>query len=72
MTRVGLLLPTREAAITGAWDARALVRLARRAERLGFASVWAGDSLIARPRLEPLTLLAGVAAATDSTRPARF
>jgi alkanesulfonate monooxygenase SsuD/methylene tetrahydromethanopterin reductase-like flavin-dependent oxidoreductase (luciferase family) len=63
--RVGLLLPTREAAITGCRDERALVRLARRAERLGFASVWAGDSLVARPRAEPLTLLAAVAAATE-------
>jgi alkanesulfonate monooxygenase SsuD/methylene tetrahydromethanopterin reductase-like flavin-dependent oxidoreductase (luciferase family) len=63
--RVGLLLPTREAAITGDLDERGLVRLARRAERLGFASVWAGDSLVARPRAEPLTLLAAVAAATE-------
>lgn len=65
MVRTGILLPTREAHLTGAVDARPLIDLARRAEALGFDSVWAGDSLVARPRLEPLTLLAGVAAATE-------
>ena len=66
MTSIGVLIPTREAAITGDHDARAMLDFARRAEALGFDSVWAGDSLLARPRLEPLTLLAGVAAVTSS------
>jgi alkanesulfonate monooxygenase SsuD/methylene tetrahydromethanopterin reductase-like flavin-dependent oxidoreductase (luciferase family) len=38
-----------------------LLDLAERASSLGFDSVWVGDSLTARPRHEPLTLLAGVA-----------
>ena len=38
-----------------------MLTLAERAEALGFASVWVGDFLLARPRHEPLTLLAGVA-----------
>jgi alkanesulfonate monooxygenase SsuD/methylene tetrahydromethanopterin reductase-like flavin-dependent oxidoreductase (luciferase family) len=66
MTHVGLLLPTREAAISADWDARRLVSLAQRAEELGFDSIWAGDSLLARPRAEPLTLLAAIAMATSS------
>jgi hypothetical protein len=37
VTRVGLLLPAREAAIRGDRDARNLVDLARRAEASGFA-----------------------------------
>jgi alkanesulfonate monooxygenase SsuD/methylene tetrahydromethanopterin reductase-like flavin-dependent oxidoreductase (luciferase family) len=41
-----------------------LLDLAARAEDLGFASVWVGDSLLARPRHDPLTLLAAVAART--------
>ncbi|MFI6347319.1 LLM class flavin-dependent oxidoreductase [Streptomyces sp. NPDC050560] len=61
---IGLLLPTREQAITGTFAAAPLLELARRAEELGFDSVWAGDSLTARPRLEPMTVLAGVAAVT--------
>jgi alkanesulfonate monooxygenase SsuD/methylene tetrahydromethanopterin reductase-like flavin-dependent oxidoreductase (luciferase family) len=41
-----------------------MLELAVRAERLGWDSVWIGDSLLARPRHEPLTLLAAVAALT--------
>jgi alkanesulfonate monooxygenase SsuD/methylene tetrahydromethanopterin reductase-like flavin-dependent oxidoreductase (luciferase family) len=42
-----------------------LLDLAMRAENLGFDSVWVGDSLLARPRHDPLTLLAAVAARTQ-------
>ncbi len=38
-----------------------LLKLAERAGGLGFASIWVGDSLTARPRHDPLTLLAAVA-----------
>ena len=41
-----------------------LLALAERAEALGYDAVWIGDSLLARPRHEPLTLLAAVAART--------
>ena len=70
MTEIGLLLPTREAVIYGdeSGDPRPLVDLARWAESAGFDSVWAGDSLLARPRAEPLTLLAAVAAATERVK----
>jgi alkanesulfonate monooxygenase SsuD/methylene tetrahydromethanopterin reductase-like flavin-dependent oxidoreductase (luciferase family) len=61
--RVGLLLPTREAQVHG-WDARRILDVARRAEALGFTSLWAGDSL-RRPRYEPLSVLAAVAAVTE-------
>ena len=61
--RIGLLLPTREAHVHG-WDARRILDVARRAEALGFASLWAGDSL-RRPRYEPLSVLAAVAAVTE-------
>jgi len=59
--KLGYLLPTREQIMQGRPDARPLLALAERAEALGYASVWVGDSLLARPRHEPLTLLAGVA-----------
>ena len=65
MTRFGYLIPTREAVMGGAPAARPLIDLAVRAERLGYDSVWVGDSLLARPRHDPLTLLAAVAAATE-------
>jgi hypothetical protein len=59
--RIGYLLPTRERIMAGQPQAAPLLELAERAERLGFDSVWVGDSLLARPRHEPLTLLAAVA-----------
>ncbi len=34
------------------------------AETVGFDSVWFGESLLARPRFEPLTTLAAIAAST--------
>jgi len=60
----GLLLPSREALLWADGDLAFLVEVARHAEKAGFDSVWAGDSLLARPRGEPLTLLAAVAGAT--------
>jgi alkanesulfonate monooxygenase SsuD/methylene tetrahydromethanopterin reductase-like flavin-dependent oxidoreductase (luciferase family) len=59
--KLGYLLPTRERIMQGVPDTGALLDLAARASALGFDSVWAGDSLLARPRHEPLTLLAAVA-----------
>ncbi len=61
---VGIMLPSRETAATGRHDAAGLVEFAVQAEDAGFDSVWTGDSLLARTRVEPLTLLAAVASAT--------
>ncbi|MFC0003923.1 LLM class flavin-dependent oxidoreductase [Micromonospora siamensis] len=63
--RVGVLLPTRELAMTGEFSAAPLLDFAQQAEELGFDSLWTGDSLLARPRLDPLVVLAAVAAATS-------
>src|SRR2546429_1314935 len=59
--KIGYLLPTRERVMEGRPETGPLLDLAARAEGLGFDSVWVGDSLLARPRHEPLTLLAAVA-----------
>jgi probable F420-dependent oxidoreductase len=64
MPKLGYLLPTRERIMEGRPDAASLLKLAERAESLGYDSVWVGDSLLARPRHDPLTLLAAVAART--------
>ena len=61
---IGYLLPTRERVMEGRPQTGPLLDLAARAEGLGFDSVWVGDSLLARPRHDPLTLLAAVAART--------
>ena len=62
--RIGYLLPTREQVMEGRPEAAPLLALAERAEDLGFDSIWVGDSILARPRHEPLTLLSAVAART--------
>lgn len=65
---VGYLLPTRESIMEGRPDGEPLLKLAERAEQLGYDSVWIGDSLLARPRHEPITLLAGVAGRTKRVK----
>jgi len=65
--QIGLLLPAGQAQLAAGGSAAEVVELAARAERLGFDSVWVGDSL-SRARLEPLTLLAAVAQATERVR----
>jgi alkanesulfonate monooxygenase SsuD/methylene tetrahydromethanopterin reductase-like flavin-dependent oxidoreductase (luciferase family) len=64
----GLLLPSREALLWADSDLAFVVDAARQAEQAGYDSVWAGDSLLARPRGEPITLLAGVAGATTRVK----
>ncbi|HEY4043079.1 MAG TPA: LLM class flavin-dependent oxidoreductase [Rhodopila sp.] len=60
--KIGYLLPTRERIMEGEPETGPLLGLAERAASLGFTSAWVGDSLTARPRHDPLTLLAAVAA----------
>lgn len=59
------MLPSRETAMTGQHDARRLIEFATAAKAAGFDSVWVGDSLLARTRAEPLSVLSAVAAVTE-------
>ena len=65
---IGVLLPTREAIMSGRPETGSMLSMAERAETTGFDSVWIGDSITARPRHEPLTLLTAVAARTRRVR----
>src|SRR6266498_2829190 len=60
--RIGLLLPSRETVLWLDGDLTFLIGAARLAEQAG------GDSLLARPRGEPLALLAAIAAVTTRVR----
>jgi len=64
----GVLIPTREAVMSGRPETAPLLVMAERAEAAGFDSVWIGDSLTARPRHEPLTLMSAIAARTRRVR----
>ncbi len=64
----GVLIPTREAIMSGRPETGPLLTMAERAEAAGFDSVWIGDSITARPRHEPLTLMAAIAARTRRVR----
>jgi alkanesulfonate monooxygenase SsuD/methylene tetrahydromethanopterin reductase-like flavin-dependent oxidoreductase (luciferase family) len=64
----GLILANR-AVVLGAVTARDLLDLAVQAERSGvFDAVWVGDSLLAKPRLESVTLLSALAGVTERVR----
>ena len=68
--KIGFLLPTRGLLLAEdrPQSANRILELASRAEEGGLDSVWVGDSLTAKPRLEPLTTLAAVAARTSRVR----
>ncbi len=64
----GLILPNR-AVILGAITVRDLFDLATQGEASGaFDTIWVGDSLLAKPRLESVTLLSALAAITTRVR----
>lgn len=66
--KFGILLPTREVVLSGRADPGSIYDLADRAEALGFHSVWVGDSVVAKPRLDALTTLAAVGGRTERVR----
>jgi alkanesulfonate monooxygenase SsuD/methylene tetrahydromethanopterin reductase-like flavin-dependent oxidoreductase (luciferase family) len=68
--KLGVLLPTRGLLLgeDHPKSADLVLNLAQRAEEAGLHSVWVGDSLTAKPRLEPLSTLAAVAARTRRVR----
>ena len=49
-------------------DAALTLSLAKAADEAGFDSVWVGDSLTAKPRLDPITTLGAAAAVTQRVR----
>ncbi len=68
--RLGILLPTRGILLKGQAppDLSPVLDLAQQSEDAGLDSVWVGDSLLAKPRLEPLSTLAAVAMRTSRVR----
>jgi alkanesulfonate monooxygenase SsuD/methylene tetrahydromethanopterin reductase-like flavin-dependent oxidoreductase (luciferase family) len=66
--KVGFTLPNR-GVLFGATTARELIDLAEVADTSGgFQTVWVGDSLFGKPRLEAIALLAAIAGRTEKVR----
>ena len=67
----GVLLPTRGVLVyAGSSGPRVeqVWQMAETAERAGYHSVWVGDSITSKPRMEPLTAMAAVAARTSRVK----
>ena len=66
--KLGLLLPN-QGVVFGATTVPELLELADRAEGSNvFESLWVGDNLLAKPRLESVTLLSALAVVTKTSR----
>lgn len=57
--RIGVLIPTRGVVTQSSRrpEAGECWTMARHADQAGYDAVWVGDSVVAKPRLEPLTML---------------
>ena len=68
--RIGILIPTRGIVMVSARrpPVETCWTMARRADEAGYDAVWVGDSIVAKPRLEPLTTLAYLAGITNRVR----
>jgi probable F420-dependent oxidoreductase len=67
----GVLLPTRGVLVYAGSNGpkvEQVWQMAESAERAGYDSVWVGDSITSKPRLEPLTAMAAVAARTSRVK----
>lgn len=68
--QLGVLLPTRGVlfAEAGPPDISPILVMAERAEEAGYHSVWVGDSITAKPRLEALSTLGALAVRTSRVK----
>ena len=71
--RVGVLVGTRGFVMQALRerrqpDAAEMFAMAQRVEAAGLDSVWVGDSLVSKPRFEPVAALAAIAACTSRVR----
>ncbi len=70
MTKLGVLLPTRGLLMADKppTNMNEIIEMAEIIEAAGIDSVWVGDSLTAKPRLEPFSVLSAIATRTKTIR----
>lgn len=61
----GIVLPTRGVLFSGANPRKDIIDLSKLTEEYGYDGVWAGDSVLAKPRLDAISVLSAVAGATE-------
>ncbi|MFB6299558.1 MAG: LLM class flavin-dependent oxidoreductase [Halobacteriales archaeon] len=68
MPHIGFNVNNREPLLNPEFTPADMIDIGVRAEELGFDSVWVGDNLLEKPRLEPVATLATLAAKTESVQ----
>ncbi|WP_435348624.1 LLM class flavin-dependent oxidoreductase [Haloarchaeobius sp. HRN-SO-5] len=68
MVEFGININNREPLLVESYTVDKMMRMGELAEENGFDSVWVGDSLLDRPRLEPISLLGHLARGTDEVK----
>lgn len=66
--KIGVNVNTRAVLILDKYDAGNVLRLAETVEELGYGSVWVGDSLLSKFRLDPLVTLGAIAGRTKKVQ----
>ncbi|HZW56002.1 MAG TPA: LLM class flavin-dependent oxidoreductase [Nitrososphaerales archaeon] len=61
----GIVLPTRGVLFSGSDPRKDVIELSKMTEEFGYDGVWAGDSILAKPRLDSISVLSAVAGATE-------
>jgi alkanesulfonate monooxygenase SsuD/methylene tetrahydromethanopterin reductase-like flavin-dependent oxidoreductase (luciferase family) len=64
----GIVLPTRGVLFSGADPRKDVIGLGKMTEEYGYYAVWAGDSILAKPRLDSISVLSAVAGATERVK----
>ena len=68
MVNFGINVNNREPLITKKYSIPDMFHMGAEAENLGFDSVWVGDSLLEKPRLDPIATLAVLADRTKKVK----
>jgi len=66
--KFGIVLPTRGMLFSKTSARKDIVELSKLVEEYGYDSVWAGDSILAKPRLDSISVLSAVAGVTEKVR----
>ena len=64
-TKFGIVLPTRGMLFAKTSARQDIIELSKLVEEYGYDAAWAGDSILAKPRLDSISVLSSVAGATE-------